>query len=64
MSLLTRTKMKKLLAMAEASPSNIEMTADHPGTYALPHHGPNYLISFIVPLFQGCHLLRIPTVLT
>lgn len=47
---------EEAVGMAEESPSGIEMTTDHPGTYALPHHGLNYLISIIVSLFQGCHL--------
>lgn len=55
---------EEAVAMAEESPSGVEMTTDHPGTYALPHCKPNYLISIIVLLFQGCHLLRILTVLT
>lgn len=44
---------EEAVAMVEESPSGTEMTTDHPGTYALPHYGSNYLVSIIVLLFQG-----------
>lgn len=50
---------EEAVAMVEEYPSGLEMITDHPGTYALPHHGSNCLVSIIVLLFS-----RILTVLT